>query len=233
MIIFLLGGNSFAIEVKCDFWQIKIRSHPLKSYTNKKGNIVQKANRTSHCRNKWENAEHWIMLFNNKKPDYWPNKSEVFKKWSIQEKIELLKLLGKIPIINSFPIKQILRAKNSKISNNPASSISETGDIVIYDQFFKESNQIQVLAHEAAHIGYDNKLSSLEKREFAKLSGWQVFRIKNNDVFVAPLNKIKEDSSVSEEEDFANYFEYYIAKPKKTKNFNIKVHNFLLKRFPK
>lgn len=232
ILYFLFISSSVAAQEKqCETWQIFVKAHKVKDYIKNDGTKVKSTFRKSHCREKWKNADKWGVLLKNYKPKYWPNKNEVFKVWTKSEIKLILKTLSELPIIDTFPINKLLRASLSKDPSNPASSISEKGDIVFYDEFFKAKNKKQIICHEAAHIIYSS-LKLKERKEFARISGWKTYRINNKDVFVAPNKKIKPDSNTGQEEDFANYFEVYITDPKKVKKINSQVYSYLLKRFP-
>ncbi|MBT3982099.1 MAG: hypothetical protein HOE90_12145 [Bacteriovoracaceae bacterium] len=167
----------FAKDIKCENWQIYVKKHLVKAYIKSDGTKIKKSIRKAHCRERWNNADIWGPTFKNQRPVYWPNKNEIFKKWTNLEKELVLKLLSEIPSIEHYKLDKLLRAVKSKDKNNPASTIEVKQDIVLYNLFFKAINKKEILLHEFAHIIF-YKLSEKEKYKFAKLSGWRIVKIK-------------------------------------------------------
>ncbi len=218
-------------ELKCEPWQVYVKKHVVKPYVRKDGTKVRKAIRKAHCREKWKYADKWGPLFSDKKPAYWPNRREEFKRWTKNEKELVLIVFSEVSLIHGYEVNSILRAKKSKYKGNPASSIPETKDIVLYDIFFEFEDKKEILAHEVAHL-IAHQVEETFLSTFAEKSGWKL-EVRNRQIFeVAPKKLIKKDSSFNIEEDFCNYFEIYIASPDRVKKFNLQVYNFLKKRFP-
>jgi hypothetical protein len=103
--------------------------------------------------------------------------------------------------------------------------------IILYDKFFTYKDKLGAIGHEASHFLLPS-LSSEYFATFADLSGWDV-EVKGDKIYVLPPKKpLQDDSVLNKEEDFTNYMELYISNPKKLKEQNFKMYEFLLKRYP-
>lgn len=231
MLLFGISINGYSREIQCKSWQTYVKEHTVKSYVKKDGTRLKQTIRKAHCREKWKYADKWGPLFQNTKPDYWPQSKEDFKKWSSQEKEFIFQELSEIPLIHHYRVNSILRAKKSKDKKNPASSIPETKDIVLYDLYFDSKDTKEILTHEMAHI-IAHQIETKYISIFAEKSGWKLEINKRQVYEVPPTKLIKKDSSFSIEEDFCNYFEIYVTNPEKIKKFNLDIYNLLKQRFP-
>lgn len=88
--------------------------------------------------------------------------------------------------------------------------------MLIFDQFFKAPNQLDILVHELSHIALHNIDPQLAIK-FATASGWILERNKRP---VPPQKVIRPDSANSIGEDFANQIEIFHYNPEKLILFN-------------
>lgn len=221
-------SSAFAIE--CEWWQTKysaaiVRKHPRKQ------TVVRKHPRKEYCREKWPNADYYIKSFKDK-PEPNVELAEPTQIWNKTEIETILKILAEIPQTFEMENYHFYRSNKSKHPQNPASIDKLTRSIVLYDPFFTASNKPQILVHESGHYLF-SKLPTKEKSEFAMASGWTKVIVNGSEVYLPPTKLIKDDSSDSQDEDFANYLELYLDDKASLKAKNQKVFDLFEKRFHK
>lgn len=124
-----------------------------------------------------------------------------------------------------------LRADKSIHQGNPATSELTKKKIILYDNLFTYSGKLGAIGHEASHFLFP-ALSPGDLAEFFDLAGWDV-EVKNDKIYVLPPKKpLQPDSIINKEEDFTNHMELYISNPKRLKEQNPKIFEFLFKRYP-
>lgn len=225
---FLFSRESWAIE--CQWWQTKVRAAIIPKH-QRQGHTVSKHPRQEHCRERWNGADRYINQFKDDPIPGWSNKGETFKKWSRTEIQTVLEILPKLPYWTKIEQYTFRRADKSIHKDNPATSELTTKTIVLYDKFFTYRDKLGAVGHEASHFLFPS-LSSGDLATFADLSGWDV-EVKSDKIYVLPPKKpLQADSVLNKEEDFTNYMELYISNPRKLKEQNSKMYEFLLKRYP-
>ncbi len=85
---------------------------------------------------------------------------------------------------------------------------------------------------ESGHYLYE-KLSTQDKLKFMAASGWTKSIVNRSEKYIPPKNLIKEDSSVSQDEDYANHLELYLNDKVTLRTKNLKVYELFEKRFKK
>lgn len=125
--------------------------------------------------------------------------------------------MEKIPgWLKKYKLTEILRGDIGGNGLNPAAAIPLTKTLLIFDQFFKASNQPDILVHELSHIALHN-IDPQMAIKFANSSGWILERNKRP---VPPRKVILPDSVNSVGEDFANQIEIFHSIPEKLLQFN-------------
>ncbi|MBL7664298.1 MAG: hypothetical protein JNM93_04145 [Bacteriovoracaceae bacterium] len=221
--------NSYALE--CEWWQTKVKAAKISQH-EREGYHVSKHPRKEHCRERWKSADHYIHQFKDDPIIGWNKKGENFKKWNLSEMQTLLELLPKLPAWVMLKDYSFRRADKSIHQGNLATSELTKKTIIFYDNFFTYEDKLGAIGHEASHFIFPS-LTSKDVLEFSNLSGWDV-EIKGGKVYaIPPKQPLKPDSVINKEEDFTNYMELYISNPKKLKERNPKIFDFLSKRYPR
>jgi len=232
-ILFLLCAYLFVSQVwalECQWWQTKYSAAIVDEHTRLNSNVREHP-RKEYCRDKWKNADVYIKQFKDDPIVGWPNKKEIFKKWTRKEIQLLLEILSTLPDWAEVKNFDFRRAKESIHKGNAASNAVNVNSIVLYDLFFKTKNKHAVIIHEASHYLYQ-KLGADDLREFSDLSGWGPGTDKARNVYeVPPKTLIKPDSAVSKDEDFSNHVEEFYSSPKTHVKRFPKIHQFLKRRF--
>lgn len=127
--------------------EIYVSAHNVETYQRSNGTFVKKHFRSGHCR-ELERTNY----FAETSSETFKGISPKIKKWEIAEKALVTKHMSLLPAwLAKYGTKEILRA-DSDGTSNPASSIPLTKTILIFDSFFKHSDQKYVILHEIAHI---------------------------------------------------------------------------------
>jgi hypothetical protein len=205
----VFASHLSASPLPCTVWQIKVKSHVVRTFKKVDGTIVSKTNREEHCREKWPELIKWKERFINSKIKDWPESQEKFKPWQQSEKEIILELLNHQPQVFKDLNVNFFRGVLSKYNKNPGSSVKILEAIALYDIFFQSPEKSRVLSHELSHL----YLHSLNKKKLSDLVyelGWRR-KIDPDEVFRLPnYPLLKSDSSESLTEDIANHLEDYL-----------------------
>lgn len=219
-----------ANALTCPWCQFK-RSETIVNKNPKPGAKLRQHSRRETCVDRWRNAGLFTNRFSDKRPEYWENRIEVFKKWENFEKEIVLTSIDKIPEYYEMENYYFHRASRSEFKNNPASIDRKTRSIAIFDTFFQADNKSKILVHESGHYLY-LKLPAQDKDLFLSLSGWMPDN-SNPESLAPPLNPIKDDSKDSYDEDFGNHLEEFYASPEEYKKVRPLLYDFFNRRFKK
>lgn len=224
----LFSWDSWALE--CQWWQTKVKAATIPHH-QRQGHAISKHPRQEHCRERWKGSDRYVNQFKDDPIPGWANKGETFKKWNHAEIQAVLEVLPNLPTWAQIESYTFHRADKSTHEGNPATSELTKKTIILYDKFFSYQDKLGAIGHEVSHFLFPN-LSSADLLEFFDLSGWDV-EVKGDKVYVLPPKKpLKPDSVINKEEDFTNHMELYISSPKRLKEKNPKVFDFLSKRYP-
>lgn len=208
----------------CSEFEFLVKAHEVQAYKKTDGTVVSGSSRIEHCREFFIGTKEWAKSFNNGSLNAWPY-SEKFKIWSKGEKEIILKIISNWPdIFQKWKGAEIFRAVKSKFPNNPAASLPISNSIILYDDFFKQSNKGAILAHELAHI-YILRLSPIKLKTILTTSGWDFNQSKPK--WTGNVKPLKDDSPNSPSEDLANNIEDYLYSPQEIKQSRPKVHALL------
>lgn len=228
ILIFLFASKAHAVE--CEWWQTKVSAHQVRQH-ERQGDSVSAHGRKEHCRERWIKADFFIKGIKDR-PEAGVEFIEPIKAWKNQEAEELLKALATIPEVFEMENYHYYRSNKSDHSDNPATIYTLTRSMVLFDPFFQAANKNKILVHESGHYLY-SKLSIQEKLEFLAASGWTKVIVDRVEKYVPPTKLIHEDSSVSQDEDYANHLESYLSDKSTLKSKNAKVYELFEKRFKK
>ena len=201
--------------------EIYVRSHEVDSYQRSDGTEVKEYHRSGYCRELQRSN-----YFRDSSTQRFKSISPKLKKWEATEKALVTKqMLLLPPWLAKYSLNEILRADTDG-TKNPASSIPLTKTILIYDAYFKNTDQKHVILHEFAHIAlWDLEKTQVEK--FAKISGW-VIKVKDSSIQRnPPLKLLLPDSFETVSEDFANHIEVYYSSPRRLKAHNPESFQFI------
>lgn len=138
----------------CSGGKYKVNSYSRSAYYKADGTFVPSTTVKEHCR-VYSSADHFLKnKMKTKTPSGWPNKSEIFHKWSTEKKVRVIEAFEEIPeVLWSNQIEGIYLARKSKDYPNPASN--GNGHLVFYDTAFgKQQRLSRILAHELAHMEF-------------------------------------------------------------------------------
>lgn len=228
ILIFLFLSEAHAVQ--CEWWQSKVSAHMVGQH-ERQGNQVSAHGRKEHCRERWNKANFFIRTLKDK-PETGVEFTESIKIWKKQKSEEVLKILAAIPEVYEMENYHYYRSEKSDPRGNPATIYTLTRSMILFDTFFYASNKDQILVHESGHYLYE-KLSTQDKLEFMAASGWTKSIVNRSEKYIPPKNLIKEDSSVSQDEDYANHLELYLNDKATLRTRNLKVYELFEKRFKK
>lgn len=228
ILILLLHSEAHAIQ--CEWWQTKVSAHRVGQH-QRQGHQVSAHGRKEHCRERWIKADFFIKALKDKL-EAGVEFTEPIKAWKYQESEEVLKTLAAIPEVFEMENYHYYRSQKSEHLGNPATIYTLTRSMILFDSFFHASNKDEILVHESGHYLYE-KLSTEEKLEFMAASGWTKAIVNRAEKYVPPKNLIKEDSSVSQDEDYSNHLELYLNDKATLRTKNLKVYELFEKRFKK
>lgn len=218
-IIFLLIFSTTLYAGVCGPHEIYIREQWIESYKKTDGTKVSAHLRKAHCR-ELEKTNYFLDSTNQK----FKNIKTNIMKWKPEEKKAVDDAIKKIPEwLKQYVLAETLRADTDG-TINPASSIALTKTLIIFDNFFKSTNKVQIIAHEVAHLTVLD-LTEKEMKDFARASGWIIDRSKG--IKTPPKNLVKSDSNESVVEDYANHIEMYHYETEKLKRLNPKVFSLI------
>jgi len=221
---------SYALE--CQWWQTKYSAASVDKHPRQGTKGVRKHPRKEYCRDKWKDADLYVKQFKDEPIPGWPHKAEVFKNWSKQEIQLILEILSTLPSWAEIHKYNFRRAKVSIHRADSAASELKNNSIILYDQFFKESNKKSIIVHESSHHLY-TRLAPKDIAEFLSLSGWSLEVTKDGKVYELPPKKlILPDSATEKDEDFANHVQSYYQNPESYKASYPKLYDFLKRRYP-
>lgn len=210
--IFLILFSSIVFARPCAPHEIYIREQWIKAHTKSDGIKVSAHSRDAHCRELTR-----FNYFQDSTKQTFKGIKTTLKKWTAEEKKIIEDHLGKAPSwLKKYKLTEILRGDRGGNALNPAAAISLTKTLLIFDQFFKAPNQLDILVHELSHIALHNIDPQLAIK-FAAASGWTLERNKRP---VPPQKVIMPDSANSVGEDFANQIEIFHSNPEKLLQFN-------------
>lgn len=207
----------------CPQGQHWVRAYHRRAYIRSDGSRVSATNVTAHCQGDPPSYAKWKDRLKDK-PTIIPTwaKMDKRKTWTDEERERVLEALSSLPeILLLDAVQEIFRAEKGKSLNdaqNPASS--DYGMIVLYDEAFKEKqNLARILAHELAHEFF-RQISDKERVKYALSTGWsEKVDLKTNKRQLVPtrFEAVEEDSFESVTEDFANNLEYLLFDKKTLK----------------
>ena len=201
--------------------QIYNREHQVAPYSRADQTPVSGYKRRGYCREL--SAENYFQDKSSQNIKGAPLK---LKKWSEAEKNTVQSQIDRLPTwLRRYRFGEVLRAQTDDTAN-PASTIPSTKTIIIFDQFFNEKNQQDIIIHEVAHIAVWD-LDASDAEQFATVSGRSIDLKKKQRL--PPSNPLMPDSVDSISEDFANHIEIYYANEEILKKHNPKVHEFIRK----
>lgn len=233
LIVIMASGLLFSWEswaLECQWWQAKVKAATIPKH-QREGHTVSKHPRQEHCRERWKDADRFIKQFKDEPIPGWINKSETIKKWNRSEIQTVLEILPRLPKWTKIEQYTFRRADKSIHKDNPATSELTNKTIILYDKFFTYKDKLGAIGHETSHFLFPS-FSSEDLATFADLSGWDV-EVKDDKIYVLPPKEpLQVDSVLNKEEDFTNYMELYISNPKRLRERNRKMYEFLLRRYP-
>lgn len=210
--IFLILFSSLVFAGPCGPHEVYVREQLIKTYTKSDGTKVSAHPRDAHCRQ----LTHFNYFQDSTKQTFKGIKTTI-KKWTVEERKVIEEHLEKLPSwLKKYKLTEILRGDIGGNALNPAAAIPFTKTLLIFDQFFKAPNQLDILVHELSHIALHNIDPQLAIK-FATSSGWILERNKRP---VPPQKVIMPDSANSVGEDFANQIEIFHSNPEKLLQFN-------------
>lgn len=211
IILSILFSTALFAQV-CGPDEIYVREQWIDSYKRTDGTKVSAHFRKSHCR---ELA--LLNYFQDSTKQAFKGIKPTIKKRTVKEKKIIEDHLERLPPwLKKYKLTEILRGDIGGNVLNPAAAIPLTKTLLIFDQFFKAKNQLDILIHELSHIALHNIDPQLAIK-FATSSGW---RLERNKRPVPPQKVIMPDSSKSAGEDFANQIEIFHSNPEKLFQFN-------------
>lgn len=179
----------------CGPHEVYVREQWIKAYNKSDGTKVSAHSRDAHCRELTS-----FNYFQDSTNQTFKGIKTTFKKWTPEEKKIIEEHLEKLPSwLKKYKLTEILRGDIGGNALNPAAAIPLTKTLIIFDKFFKSSNQPDILVHELSHIAFHNIDHQLAIK-FATSSGWILERSKKP---VPPPKVIIPDSVNSVREDFA------------------------------
>lgn len=189
----------------CPSGKYPVSSHFRTDYYRSDGTHISAANVDSSCR-EYRIQKPLIINFSKNRPADWPHKNEKFKHWTEREKAEISKILNNLPaILTQIGKLHLYRASKSESVDNPATNAPFANIITIYDSI-NGHNKNRVLAHELAHILYNN-LSPEELNSYHSIAEWK----KDRGTFTTKrISFTQPDGIINPEEDFANNVESFI-----------------------
>lgn len=204
------------------------QEHWVNAYTRVRNNKPE--NVTAHCALNPPGFDFWSPKIKQNKPESWPNKDEVFKKWTTEEVEKILAALGRLPDeLKTDLVKGIYRFRKSKFHPNAGSQWD--GDIVLYDNAFESERKLtQILAHELAHLLYA-RLSTQDIDDYGFALGWgkvtrgSATKLRRSCCFV------QEDGKISPDEDFSNNIEYFLFESDKLKKVTPSAYDWIKRKF--
>lgn len=228
LFLFCYIGSGHTSPPPCSEWQFLVTAHKVSEYQKSDGVLVRQHDKNDYCKEKWRDADRWAPLLK----DHSVNHSKVVP-WKKKERVIALESLQNIPreFLN-LGVVAIVRGRKGSYPKNPASAFTAEKTIILYDQFFGQESQTQVVVHELAHF-YFYHLSNEEVSFFLSESGWDVDvsdLSKREIVLVPPKKPIKQDSIIGHEEDFANHVEEFWIAPDRYKKTNQKLFYFFNER---
>lgn len=212
----------FGYAQACQPSEIHIREQWVDDYEKEDGTVVIAHKRSEHCR-----VIGTHNYYQDKTSKQFKNLHTQFKPWKKSEKDILNKALeGLPPWLKKYKLNEILRGTKMKNNlKNPAAAIPFSKTLIVFDIFFKMTNQKEIIIHELSHLAvYD--VDALLLKSFVETSGWTYGEEGKP---IPPKVVILPDSQDSPSEDFANHVETYYSDKSKLKLFNIKTFEVLEK----
>lgn len=211
-LLILYSLNSSAKE--CEWWQTPVKATKIREH-KRENHTVSPHLRKEHCRATFPKVERWHTQFLDKALADWPLKEEIFKTWTQEEKIIILRILSEQPqVFRDLNSVKFLRSKKSKYKNNPSTTVTKLDTITLYDNFFSSSNKSRILSHEMSHL-YLHTLDKGKIANFVYELGWRENPKDSSLIHLPNYPFLKPDSAQSLTEDIANHLEDYLHEPEK------------------
>lgn len=227
-----LFAKATASKDSCPSGFYHVKSHFRRGYIRSDGTLVKATNVKSYCKEASAAYNFWMSKLKRGSPTDWPHKQEEQSSWTSEEEQRVLEALENIPEeLWTDAAKAIFRLKKSKDFPNPASN--GDGLIILYDSAFdSKRNLARILAHELAHISYQN-LSKEDAPDYRRATNWG-FEVPTGRVYYwkgRDSGYVAEDGKISPEEDYANNIEYFLFEPEKLKEKTPAAYSWIKKHF--
>ncbi len=217
-VVVFYSFNSFSAESSlCPLGLYRVKAHHRKAYYRADGTFVKATEVQTYCKKLSASYKFWASKLKNGRPLNWSLKKEVSMLWSEEERERTLEALKELPeFLWSQSTKGIYRFAKSRDEPNPGAQIKQ--NIALYDSAFDEKYRLaRVLAHELAHIKYDDE-SEANMANYSRATGW-IPELHGRTIIWSGRKSgyVDKDGENAPNEDFANNIEYYLFDQKTLK----------------